>query len=486
MQKQVAVDTYSAPVLDLPLRPRRDRLTGELRTSAFQEEIETYLERHPHTQHVDLLLTDLNGCFRGKRIPVAGLSALEIGCYFPSSLFVINLYGHTVEAAGLGQEKGEPDRVCMPVPGSLLPSPADPDVTAQLLLTMLDEDGSAFDVEPRNVLARVWRSLLRRGVRPVVALEIEFYLVDRRRGAGGLPQPPCAPGTDDRQTRCQVYSLANLDIFADVLKEIERLAILQGLPTSGAVAESSPGQFEINLRHGDDLLQACDQVLRLKRLVRLAAENHGLDATFMAKPYSAFAGSGMHLHISLVDVGGHNIMAGLDGGHSALMRDALAGMLHLMPASMALLAPNVNAFRRFQTGMYVPVQANWGVNNRTVALRIPCADRHNHRVEYRVAGADANPYLALAAALAGIQYGLEHALPLPAEVTGNGGDDAAQGRALPRRQCEALRLFQGNTDLSRLLGQRFCQVFYACKLAELSHFERLVTTTEIDWMLKNA
>ncbi len=481
MQNLVAVDTFPAPDATAPLR--QGRPVSEHRTSAFQREMASYLERHPQTQHVDILLTDLNGCFRGKRLPIAGLFTLEAGCYFPASIFAINLYGHTVEAAGLGQEKGEPDLMCVPVAGSLIPSAADPETTAQLLLTMRDEDGAAFDVAPRNVLARVLQAVRRRGISPVAAVELEFYLVDKRRDAGGLLQPPCAPHTGERHTRCQVYSLDNLDIFADVLKEIDRLAQLQKLAATGAVAESAPGQFEINLHHCDDPLKACDRALQLKRLVRLAAEKSGMDATFMAKPYAAFAGSGMHIHLSLLDRLGNNALSNQDGGNSDLMRRVLAGMLDLMPASMALLAPNVNAFRRFQPGMYVPTRATWGVNNRTAALRIPCSDRQNHRVEYRVAGADANPYLALAAALAGVVHGLDNPLPLPAQVTGSGG--IGEGKPLPLRQSEALRMFRDNPVLPSLLGERFCQVFHACKQAELNYFERLVTETEIDWMLKN-
>ena len=460
--------------------PRRE----ENRTSAFQREIHSYLERHPYTQHVDILLTDLNGCSRGKRIPLTGLPKIENGCYFPSSVFAMNIYGQTVEEAGLGQEKGEPDHVCLPVAGTLMPCAADPEHGAQLLLTMLDEDGSPFDVEPRNVLERVWHALRQRDILPVVAMEMEFYLVDQARDGAGRLQPPCAPGSQERHTQCQVYSLDNLDNFAAVLNDIDRLAGLQRIPTNGAVAESSPGQFEINLKHGDNLLHACDQALQLKRLVRLVAENHGMNATFMAKPYEDYAGSGMHIHLSLCDRYGNNLLSDGGGRNSPLMGRALAGMLDLLPASMALLAPNVNAFRRFQPGMYVPTRATWGHNNRTVALRIPCSDSANHRVEYRVPGADANPYLALAAALAGVLHGLDHELPLPPETTGNSGEHF--GASLPARQYEALRVFRENSELPRRLGERFCRVYHTCKLAELEYFEHIVTQTEIGWMLKNA
>ena len=456
----------------------------ERRSSAFQREVKKYLERYPLTQHVDVLLTDLNGSFRGKRIPVGGLSKLEKGCYFPASVFAMDILGNVVEEAGLGQELGEPDHVCVPVPGTLTPSAADPQYIAQVLLTMLDEDGTPFDVEPRNVLNRVWQRLRQRGLSPVVAVELEFYLIDRQRDAEGYLQPPCAPGTQERNTQSQVYSVDNLNHFADVLSEIDELARLQGIPADGAVAEASPGQFEVNLHHTDDVLQACDHALALKRLVRMVAENHNMQATFMAKPYEEHAGSGMHVHISMLNAQGNNVFADDDGEDSALLKQALAGMIALMPSSMALLAPNVNAYRRFQPGMYVPTQASWGHNNRTVALRIPCGEPENHRVEYRVAGADANPYLVMAAILAGMLYGLDNALPLPEPVTGNGLEQ--EGLPLPIRQSDALYEFEHQHALTHYLGERFTQVYHACKTDELLQFERRVTETEIDWMLKNA
>lgn len=184
-----------------------------------------------------------------------------------------------------------------------------------------------------------------------------------------------------------------------MLNDIDELAQLQLIPADGAVAEASPGQFEINLYHTDNVLEACDDALALKRPVRLMAEKHKMHATFMAKPYEEHAGSGMHIHISMQNNRGENVLSDTEGEDSPLLKKMLAGMIDLMPSSMALLAPNVNSYRRFQPGMYVPTQASWGHNNRTVALRIPCGDRHNHRVEYRVAGADANPYLVMAAIL---------------------------------------------------------------------------------------
>lgn len=460
------------------------RHSEQKRTSAFQNEVQAYLERHPETQYVDILLNDLNGVFRGKRIPFANLTKLEKGCYFPASVFAMDILGNTVEEAGLGQALGEPDNICIPVEGTLIPSAADPQHLAQVLLTMRNQDGTPFDVEPRNVLNHLWQQLRNRGLFPVVAVELEFYLVDKKRDAEGFIQPPCAPGSDERNMQSQVYSVDNLDHFSEVLSEIDTIAKQQGIPADGALAEASPGQFEINLHHTRNVLSACDHAIQLKRLVRQVAENHGMTATFMAKPYEEYAGSGMHVHISVLDAADHNAFACDDGSNSPLLKRALAGMIDLMPASMALLAPNVNAYRRFLPDAFVPLQASWGHNNRTVALRIPCGDIDSHRIEYRVAGADANPYLVMAAILAGMLHGIDNQLPLPPAITGNGHE--ADGNPLPIRQSDALYEFEQSTPLQKLLGERFGFVWHSCKHHELMHFERLITATEIDWMLKNA
>ncbi|WP_338564305.1 glutamine synthetase family protein [Erwinia sp. E_sp_B04_7] len=460
------------------------RHSEEKRTSAFQHEVHAYLERHPETQYVDILLNDLNGVFRGKRIPFGSLLKLQKGCYFPASVYAMDILGNTVEEAGLGQALGEPDNICYPIEGTLIPSAADPQHLAQVLLTMRNQDGTPFDVEPRNVLNHLWQQLRNRGLFPVVAVELEFYLVDKKRDAEGYIQPPCAPGSDERNMQSQVYSVDNLDRFSEVLSEIDRLAKLQGIPADGALAEASPGQFEINLHHTRNVLSACDHAIQLKRLVRQVAENHGMTATFMAKPYEEYAGSGMHVHISMLDAADHNAFACDDGSDSPLLKRTLAGMINLMPASMALLAPNVNAYRRFLPDAFVPLQASWGHNNRTVALRIPCGDIDNHRIEYRVAGADANPYLVMSAILAGMLHGMDNQLPLPPAVKGNGHE--AEGNPLPIRQSDALYEFEQSYALQKLLGERFGFVWHSCKHHELMHFERLITATEIDWMLKNA
>ena len=301
----------------------------------------------------------------------------------------MDILGNVVEETGLGQELGEPDRVCLPVPGSLTPSAADPEHIGQVLLTMLDEDGTPLTLNPQCAEPRVAGAATARLVPGGSgrAGVLSHRSAARRGGRFAAAMRARHPGAQHPKP---VYSVDNLNHFAEVLNDIDVLAKLQGLPADGAVAEASPGQFEVNLRHTDDILLACDHALALKRLVRLVAENHDMHATFMAKPYEDYAGSGMRAR-QYAGRGGQQPVRRRRRRDSPLLKQALAGMITLMPASMALLAPNVNAYRRFQPGMYVPIQAAWGHNNRTVALRIPCGEPENHRVEYRVAGADANP-----------------------------------------------------------------------------------------------
>ncbi|CAI1059586.1 glutamine synthetase family protein [Serratia quinivorans] len=435
----------------------------------FGKEVEQYLQRYPDTEHVDIYLNDLNGQFRGKRLPVAELFTLEKGCYFPLSIYAMDLAGQVIEESGLGQQAGEPDRLCLPVAGTLRPCARDPQHHAQLLLTMKNAEGEACELEPRVVLQQVLKRLQAKGYYPVIAAELEFYLHDPQQQPAAAVQCPT-----------QSFSVDAPERHHALLNDIEHQARLQALPLTGVVAEAACGQYELNLHHSARVLEACDQVLALKRLTRQIAEKHHQHACFMAKPCAQSAGSGLHFHISLQDEQGNNLLTGAPGELSDNMQQAMAGMLALMPASMAILAPNVNAFRRFRPGMHVPLRASWGHNNRTVALRLPCADSANQRIEYRLAGADANPYLAVAVILGGLLHGLEQPLPLPPSTNGYENDSAAP---LPLNQREALTLFRRCQPLRELLGPAFCTLWYTCKTAELRRFEGQVTATEVSWML---
>lgn len=452
-----------------------------------QAEARAFLERYPDIESFDLLISDLNGVLRGKRIPRDNLvRAYRNGINLPASLFALDINGNTIEETGLGLATGDSDRVCRPLPGTLMPTPwLREGRQAQLLMTMQEIDGRPFFADPRQVLSRVLAGFTARGLTPVVALELEFYLVDRRRDDLGLAQPPCSPGTGERATQSQLYSINELDEYADFLEEIQQAAIEQQLPLDTALKECAPGQFEINLIHCDDALKACDSAVLLKRLIKGVALNHGFEATFMAKPYGNEAGSGAHVHISLIDSEKRNIFSNDDEdplGTPAL-KQAIAGLLELMPASMAIFAPNLNSFRRFQPGLYVPMAPSWGYDNRSVAVRIPSGPNAARRIEHRVAGADANPYLLLATLLASVLHGLNNELTPPTPIEGNAYEQLEP--TLTNSWQKALDLFAASEVLEESLGRDFHHVYHANRLGERAQTMQTVSSLEYDWYLRH-
>ncbi|ERS89087.1 glutamine synthetase family protein [Halomonas sp. PBN3] len=450
-------------------------------------EARDFLARHPEIETVDLLISDLNGALRGKRVARENLEkAYTQGINLPASVYALDILGNTIEETGLGLASGDADRVCRPLPGTLMPTPwRRQGRQAQLLMAMEEPDGTGFFAEPRRVLARQLARLAERGLTPVVAVEMEFYLVDRERDAAGGIQPPCSPATGERAHHSQLYSVGELDEYADFLGEVQAAAEVQGLPLDTMLKECAPGQFEITLKHGADVLAACDAAVLLKRLIKGVAQNHGVEATFMAKPYGLEAGNGTHVHISLLDAAGENVFADAEGDvlGSTTLKQAIAGLLALMPASVALFAPNLNSFRRFQPGLYVPMAPTWGFDNRSVAIRIPSGPNAARRLEHRVAGADANPYLLLAALLAGIEHGLSGELAPPPPITGNAYDQVAPSLTNSWRQ--SLELLEASEPLRAALGGDFLGVFLANRRAERDQAMQHVSRLETDWYLRH-
>lgn len=268
-----------------------------------------FLQEHPELQFVDLLIADMNGIVRGKRVdPGSLVKAFDKGVALPASIFALNIQGTTVEETGLGLEIGEADRVCFPIPGTLSMEPWQKRPTAQLLMSMYELDRETpFFADPRVVLQKVVERFTEIGLTPVTAFELEFYLIDQEN-LSGRPQPPKSPISGKRPASVQVYSIDDLDEYAEFLADVLDAAHEQDIPADALVAESAPGQFEVNLHHVADPVKACDHATLLKRLIKNMAYDHEMDTTFMAKPYHDQAGSGMHLHISLVDENGKNIL----------------------------------------------------------------------------------------------------------------------------------------------------------------------------------
>ena len=445
-------------------------------------EANEFLKEHPEVQFVDLLIADMNGVVRGKRIERASLHKVYAkGINLPASIFALDINGSTVESTGLGLDIGDADRVCFPIPNTLSNEPWQKRPTAQLLMTMHELDGTPFFADPREVLRQVVEKFDALGLTICAAFEIEFYLIDQEN-VNGRPQPPRSPLSGKRPQSTQVYLIDDLDEYADCLQDILEAAKEQGIPADAIVKESAPAQFEVNLHHVPDAIKACDHALLLKRLIKNIAYDHEMDTTFMAKPYPGQAGNGLHVHISLIDKKtGKNIFASEDPQHNAALRHAIGGVLETLPASMAFLCPNVNSYRRFGAQFYVPNAPSWGLDNRTVALRVPTGSADAIRLEHRVAGADANPYLMMSAILAGVHHGLTRQIDPGEPIEGNSYEQLEQ--SLPNNLRDALRELDDSEVLNQYIDPKYIDIFVACKEAELQEFETTISDLEYNCYL---
>lgn len=433
-------------------------------------------------EQIDLILPDMNGLLRGKRVTRDALDKVyQNGVCLPMSLIGTDVTGNTVEETGLGYDIGDEDRICRPIPGTLRPIPWQGKPMAQCLIQMEDGKGGLFEANPREVLKRVVQRYKARGLTPVVAVELEFYLLDAELTADGRPQTSINPATGRRNTTTQVYSMEDLNDYQGFTDAINDACRRQRIPADTAVAEYAPGQFEINLKHRSDAVMACDDAVMLKRAIKAVAAKQGLLASFMAKPFVDQAGSGTHIHVSVLDRDGNNIFACTPDAPSDTLKHAVAGLQRTSTDCMLMFAPHANSYRRFVLNAFVPLNDCWGFNNRTVAMRIPHSDPANIRIEHRIAGADANPYLVTAAVLAGMLEGLENGGDPGPAIVGNAYEQTEMRELFWR---DTLRDFMNSDFVAAAFGEQFRHVFGQQKLKELRSFQREVTTLEIDWYLR--
>jgi glutamine synthetase len=455
---------------------------------ADPEECRRFLAEHPEIEFIEVFFTSMAGVPRGKRLRRHEIQAVyDYGRFLPGSILVVDVTGADCEETGLVWEDGDADRRARPVPGTLKPAPwLGPDV-AQVMLSLYELDGTPNDLDPRHVLKRVLDRFAAVGLTPVAACELEYYLVDVERAADGALQVPKSPLTGRRPSGIQVYGLPELEAVSPFLRELWAVADVLGTPLEGAISEFAPSQVELTLKHKPDALAAADDALIYKRAAKGVALRHGCEATFMAKPWADRAGNGFHVHLSFNDAAGDNLCASEDLEGSELLRHAIGGMKALLGEGMAILAPNANSYRRFKANSYAPVAATWGVNNRTVSLRVPAGPPKTRHVEHRVAGADANPYLVLAVLLASAHHGISLKLDPGPAVVGDGYAAAAKMKSrLPSNWFSAVDLFEQSEILRDYLGDRFVDMYVSVKRTEQSRFFEVVTELDYDWYLCNA
>ena len=446
------------------------------------QEFAAFLKAHPGVEVVDAVLADICGVLRGKRFPVGEVARLfESGMQIPHSIYLMDAHGEMTNPLGRGFGDGDPDGTAWPIPGTISRVWSEGPARAQMLMTLRDENGTADPAEPRAAVERVVERFQEMGLTPVAALELEFYLIDRDRGPNSAPQPPLDPRSGTRERAASVYGIDDLDRYDAFLSALASAAKLQGVPVSAASKEYAPGQFEANLKHQSDVCAAADHAVFLKQIVKAAARAQGFEATFMAKPYADRSGSGLHIHVSVLDKAGINIFDNGTPEGSDRLRNAVAGLQALMPESMALFAPNVNSYRRFQPDMFAPVNRRWGINNRSAGLRVPAGPGDARRIEHRVAGADANPYLALAGVLSGVHHGLANALDPGAPAIGNVSREP--DLALPFAIGDALTKLEDAKMLAAYLGEETLTLYRENKRIETQRFRRVMTEAEYDWYL---
>ena len=428
---------------------------------------------------VECLIADLTGVARGKAMP-ASKFATQDQFYLPNSIFYQTITGgwaEDTEAVGYT----EPDMVLKPDFATASAAPWTADWTLQVIHDAYDQSGEPVAFAPRNVLKRVVELYEAKGWTPVVAPEMEFYLVARNidpaqeiRAMTGRSGRPAAAR--------QAYSISAVDEFGPVIDDIYDFAEAQGFEIDGITQEGGAGQLEINLRHGDPVRLA-DEVFYFKRLIREAALRHDCFATFMAKPIEGEPGSAMHIHHSVVSrENGRNIFVDDRGTETAEFAHFIGGLQRYLPASTILFAPYVNSFRRYVKDHAAPINLEWSRDNRTTAIRVPVSDAQARRVENRIAGMDCNPYLGIATSLACGYLGMVEGITPKSEYKGDAYDSAAE---LPQGVYGALDLLADAKPLRAILGEGFAEVYEAVKRAEYDEFLQVISPWEREHLLLN-
>jgi glutamine synthetase len=443
--------------------------------------LEDFIKEHDITE-VECLVPDMNGVARGKILPgdkfLKGLTTR--GMRIPESIFVQTVTGEYPEDEDVTDDASI-DVYLMPDAASVRTVPWYDEPTAQVICDCVYADEKPVEISPRHVLRRVLKLYEEQGWRPVVAPELEFFLVKVNTDPDYPLEPPI--GRSGRpETGRQAYGIDAVNEFDPIFEDVYDHSEKMGLDIDTLSHEAGAAQIEINFNHGD-ALDLADQVLLFKRTVREAAMRHKVYATFMAKPMQNEPGSAMHLHQSVVDLAtGRNLFADESGENTQLFLSFIAGLQKFVPAAMPLFAPNVNSYRRLDPQSDAPINVHWGMDNRTTGFRVPVSEPAARRVENRVAGADANPYLMIAGSLACGYLGMTQELHPSNPVQGSAKRLAF---TLPRHLYDSLGKFSSSRPLREVLGDKFVDAVWYVKLAEYDAYHHVISSWERENLLLN-
>ncbi|WP_421724729.1 glutamine synthetase family protein [Bauldia sp.] len=434
-----------------------------------------------HIEDIECVVPDLAGVARGKMMPVGKFLSAPV-MSMPGSIFNQTISGDWPRDTDEFQnDQADRDVLLEPDFDTLTVVPWEDDPTAQVIHDARRAHGAPVEVAPRQVLRRILGIYEEKGWRPVVAPELEFYLIRPNTDPDDPVRPPTGRSGRPESAR-QSYSIAAINEFNDLFDDIYDFSEQQNLEIDTLIHEEGAAQMEINLRHGDPLALA-DQVFLFKRTIREAALRRDMYATFMAKPMTREPGSAMHIHQSVNDaVTGRNIFTNEAGEPTQAFFSFIGGSQKYLPAATSIFAPYVNSYRRLQRYSSAPVNTAWGYDNRTVGLRVPNSSPAGRRVENRLPSSDANPYLAIAASLACGYLGMVNGTPCTEPVTGGANLDEID---LPRGLLEAVALFEDCDELVELFGNEFVDTYRAVKQAEFETFMRVISPWEREYLLLN-
>lgn len=438
-----------------------------------------WLHANPHIHSVRAAACDLNAQARGKRIPRRFAHKLESeGTRFPYSILNLDIWGEDIEDSPLVFDSGDADGILKPTDRGFVPMPWLDTPTAMLPLWMYHPDGRPFAGDPRHALASVLADYKARGLTPVVATEMEFYLIDDSTRQLRVPKSPIS---GKRRPGAETLSMRQLDAFDGFFTQLYDACEAMDIPANTAISEAGIGQFEIDLAHQPDALKAADDAWLFKLALRGLARRHGFAASFMAKPYPDYAGNGMHVHFSVLDSSGANVFDNGTPEGSDTMRHAVAGLLAAGPASTLIFAPHLNSYDRLVPGAHAPTGLAWAYENRTSAIRIPSSPNVARRIEHRISGGDVNPYLLLAVILAAALRGIEDGAEPPAPITGNAY--ALDLPRIPGTWDAAIDQFETDPWAKRLLPEGLIQNMVLTKRQELRDIEGLTEHERMDLYL---
>ncbi|ASP22911.1 type I glutamate--ammonia ligase [Antarctobacter heliothermus] len=435
-----------------------------------------WLHDRPQIRTIRAAACDVNGVARGKRMPIpSAIKVLTDGTRFPFSALNVDIWGEDIEDSPLVFDSGDRDAILFPTERGFVPMPWLEAPSALLPIWMFHEDGRPYGGDPRHALATVQQRFADKGLTPVVAVELEFYLID---DSARRLQVPVSPRTGKRRNAAEVLSIRALDTFDVFFTDLYEACEAMDIPADTLISEAGLGQFEVNLMHQADPLKAADDAWLFKTLVKGLARKHGFAASFMAKPYDDYSGNGMHAHFSVLDKDGKNIFDnGGPEGTEALLH-AIGGCIAALSDSALIYAPHLNSYDRIVPGSHAPSAICWAYDNRTAAVRVPSGPPAARRIEHRVAGGDVNPYLALAAILGAALMGIEDKITPPERITGNAYDQDLPH--IPRDWGGAIDAFDASPYMPRIFPKELIRNLVLTKRQEMRDMEELTKAEQTE------